>query len=139
VRSLYSFALILLPFFTSVLALAQPGGSRRAGIEKNTRSSPHAEPGARTEEINSKSLWGAFQDRAGEEISGQAWKISPDTPEIVVNRSIFTTGRDSVLLKGRRNRVLCQNSDDAKRFRNRAVGRPLIAASTADSGTLKPS
>jgi hypothetical protein len=71
VRSLSS-ALILLPFFTSVLALAQPGGFRRAGIEENTVSK-RAEPGARTGEINSKSLWGAFQDRAGEEISGQAW------------------------------------------------------------------
>ena len=36
-----------------------------------------AEPGARTEEINSNSLWGAFQDRAGEEISGQAWISIP--------------------------------------------------------------
>src|SRR5258705_12330411 len=77
VRSLYSSALILLPFFTSGLALAQPGGSRRAGIEENTRSSPRAEPGARTEESNTKSLWGSFQDRAGEEISGQAWISIP--------------------------------------------------------------
>src|SRR5207244_708986 len=43
VRSLYSSALILLRFFTSVLALAQPGGSGR-GIEENARSSPRAEP-----------------------------------------------------------------------------------------------
>jgi len=48
-----------------------------AGIEENTRSSLRAEPGARTGEINSKSLWGAFQDRAGEEISGQAWISIP--------------------------------------------------------------
>ena len=51
--SLYSSALILLPFFTSGLSLAQPGGSRRAGIEENTRSSPRARAAeARKEESN---------------------------------------------------------------------------------------
>jgi hypothetical protein len=100
VRYQYSSVLVLLTFFSSVpcafslfvrvdsapvfhlgLAPAQRGGSKRAGPRGGHAVVSARRAGARTEEINSKSLWGAFQDRAGEEISGQAG-IS-NTPEIL--------------------------------------------------------
>jgi len=96
VRSLYSSALILLPFFTSGLALAQSGGFRRLGIEENTRSSPRAEP-APGQKRSTRSPSGALSRIA----QGRRSRGKPgfDTPEIGVNRSLLHDGRNSVLLK----------------------------------------
>jgi hypothetical protein len=75
--SLYSSALIRLPLFTSGSHSPSPAAPGARAPRRTRDSSPRAERGAPTEGINSKSLWGAFQDRAGEEISGQAWSRYP--------------------------------------------------------------